>query len=293
MRRVKNKNLAEYTSWLIGGPAEYFSLPTTLDEIKEDVTWAQSEKLPITILGDGSNVLISDVGIKGLTICMRSFKKMEVKEVNDQLEINADAGVSKSELLKLFLKHQLEPALFLAGLPGDVGGGIVMNAGVAENFFPREFEQIVEEFEVLHWDGTIKIYPHEEVKWKYRHSEGWGPGIILRAKLSWPMVKKPKILELVSEANKVRFSKQPLDMPSCGSVFVNPPGLKAAQLIDSCGLKGHTIGGAQVSTKHANFIVNLGGAKAQDVSSLILHIQNVVEEKYRVKLKTEVVKLGF
>ena len=293
---IKSKvKLAEYTSWQIGGDADYFALPTSLDELKEAITWAREKSVSVTILGGGTNVLISDRGIRGLTIGLRRFSKIEVRSEGTDLKINCLSGTAKSELLKTFLKYKLPPALFLAGLPGDVGGGIVMNAGVAEAFEPREFGEIIESFEVLRFDGLnfeLKKYQHDDINWVYRHSKGWEPGIVVTAQIKWPLIEDPTILEKVKQANKIRLSKQPLDMPSCGSVFKNPDQHKSAQLIDSCGLKGFRIGDSQVSLKHANFIVNLNQATAIDTWNLILHVQKTVEEKTGVKLSTEVVRVG-
>lgn len=147
----------------------------------------------------------------------------------------------------------------------------------------------------MKWDSEkiwTQIYQHDEVTWNYRHSSGWQPGIVTRVHLKWKMEPDPSLLETVKKANHVRLSKQPLDKPSCGSVFKNPEGKKAAQLIDSCQLKGFQIGDAQVSLKHANFIVNLGEAKARDILSVICHVQKTVKEKTGVELKTEVVQMG-
>lgn len=288
-----NVSLASYTSWLIGGVAEHFCLPTNLQELQEAVRWAHEQKKEITVLSGGSNVLISDAGIKGLTICLRKFSGTEVQEDGRLLRITALSGTGKSELLKIYLKHKLAPALFLAGIPGDVGGGVAMNAGVSESMKPREFCEIVEWVEVLKPDLTVQTYKHAEIDWSYRHSNGWQPGIVTRVGLVWQREPDSQILEKVRDANKIRLQKQPLDKPSCGSVFVNPPGHKAAQLIDQCGLKGHQIGGAQVSTKHANFIVNLGSATAEDVWQLIEFVKSTVLQKTKVQLKTEVVRLGF
>jgi UDP-N-acetylmuramate dehydrogenase len=288
----RDVSLCHYTSWQIGGAAEHFCLPKSLEQMKEAIHFAHTHRLQVTVLGAGSNVLVSDAGIKGLVICMRDFKNYQVTK-SSRLEINCQAGVPKSELLKIFLKFKLKPALFLAGIPGDVGGGVVMNAGVAENFLPREFVEIVDWIEVLKEDGELKKYKREDLGWSYRHCLGWQPGIIVGVGISWPMEPDDSILVQVKEANRTRLSKQPLDQPSCGSVFVNPAGEKAARLIDSCGLKGYTIGGAQVSLKHANFIVNLGSARAADVKTVIQHVQSAVKSKTGIDLKTEVVMLGF
>ncbi len=294
----KNVKLIDYSSWQIGGNADYFCLPKDKEEIKKYWTWASNEKIPVTFLGGGTNVLISDSGVEGLVICLKNFSSLFNESIvgDDKkfLKFSALAGTSKSELLKIFLKHKLAPALFLAGLPGDAGGGVVMNAGVAENIIPREFCEIVDSFNVVgspqQWQE--RSYKNEEVQWAYRHSYGWQPGLIIDITFLWPYEQDENILHKVREANRVRLSKQPLDKPSCGSVFVNPIGHKAAQLIDSCGLKGFRIGDAQVSLKHANFIINVGNATAKDVLDVIAHVQEVVEEKKHVKLKTEVILLG-
>lgn len=289
---LRNVKLADYTSWCIGGPAEYFCLPTNLDELKEALQYARTHHLKITIIGGGSNILISDQGIRGLVIGLRKFSETKSEIKNDRLYIESLAGSSKSELLKIFLKNQLPPALFLAGLPGDVGGGVVMNAGVAEAFKPREFMELVDHIDVMNLQGEIKILKKSDLKITYRHTDGWQPHIVVKVYMSWPFQQDPTILQQVRDANKIRLSKQPLDMPSCGSVFKNPEGHKSALLIDQCGLKGFRIGDAQVSLKHANFIVNLGAATAIDTWSVIQHVQRTVKREKNVDLVTEVVRLG-
>lgn len=284
--------MAPLTSWQVGGPAEYLGLPRTVEEISLCQEWAKTKGFKLHILGGGSNVLISDEGLCGLTLCLKNLVGVEILSTSPKLELSVMAGTGKSELLKIFLKHKLAPALFLAGLPGDVGGGVVMNAGVAESFVPREFTEITSWIEVLKPDGSLKRYSHADLQWRYRHSSGWQPGIIVRVGISWPAEPNDEILAKVKEANRVRLQKQPLDSPSCGSVFVNPPGHKAAQLIDASGLKGFSVGGAQVSTKHANFIINTGQAKASDIKSVIAHVKKSVKEKTGVDLQTEVVFMG-
>lgn len=308
--------LAPFASWLVGGEAQFAVQPKTETELREAIAWALLARQPITFLSGGTNVLISDKGIKGLTILLRKLAGVNVEESADRLCIECLAGTSKSELLKIFLKYRLEPALFLAGLPGDVGGGIVMNAGVGEMIRPREFVELTEWIEVLGTQGVgisgsvenpedivrvassleLRRLRKEELQWRYRHCAGWEPGVIVRAKLSWANVPHADILQRVKAANQTRLAKQPLDMPSCGSVFVNPPlevsALKSGQLIEQCGLKGFSIGGAKVSEKHANFIVNCGGAKAKDIDRVIQHVQKTVVERCGISLRTEVVYLG-
>ena len=292
LKILKNVNCAEYTSWLVGGEAEHFCLPENIQQLQEAMDFSKQQNLPVTILGGGSNVLISDQGIPGLTICLRRFSGVSFETRDGRIFIQALSGTAKSELLKIFLKNKLAPALFLAGLPGDVGGGVVMNAGVAESFHPREFMEFVDSIEVMNPKGEIHQINKSDLKISYRHTDGWQPNIITTVNMSWPLEEDLEILNKVKEANKTRLSKQPLDMPSCGSVFKNPEGFKAAQLIDQCGLKGFRIGDAQVSLKHANFIVNLDQARATDIWDVILHVQKTVLEQKNVQLKTEVVRLG-
>ncbi|MGE0631468.1 MAG: UDP-N-acetylmuramate dehydrogenase [Pseudobdellovibrionaceae bacterium] len=295
MEIQKKIKLGPFTSWLVGGDADYFCRPTGIDELKSAIEFAQSKKLPIVIMGGGSNILVSDRGVRGLVICMQKLAGLTTIEEHGRLKIEVLAGTGKNELLKVFLKSKLAPSLFLAGLPGDVGGGVVMNAGVAEEFKPREFCEIVDWFEVLKYDNQkiwTEKYTHTQVEWSYRHSAGWQPGIVTKVGISWPLERDATILEQVKTANRTRLSKQPLDMPSCGSVFVNPPGNKSAKLIDESGLKGFSIGGAQVSTKHANFIVNTGNAKASEIHSVIEQVKAVVKSKTGVSLRTEVIYLG-
>lgn len=295
MEIKSNIPLAEYTSWMVGGNAEFFCLPETVEDVQEGVRWAHEKGVPLTFFGGGTNILISDKGLRGLVMCLRRFSGTEVRESNGRLEITAKAGTGKSELLKIFLKHKLAPALFLAGLPGDVGGGIAMNAGVGEAFVPREFVEITDWVEVLRFEngvGQIHRFEKGDIHWEYRHTSGWQPGIVTRVGISWPLTPDPTILEQVKAANKSRLTKQPLELPSCGSVFRNPPGHKAAQLIDGCGLKGFTIGEAQVSLKHANFIVNLGDATAADILGVIEHVKSTVKREKNVELQTEVVRMG-
>ena len=297
--RVEEKvPLKPFTSWLVGGYADFLVQPTAMEQLPEIYAFAQKNSLPVTILSGGTNVLISDSGIRGLTIALKKFIGTVIGEsfraecAEKRLTLECLSGTSKSELLKIFLKYKLEPALFLAGIPGDVGGGVAMNAGIGEMISPREFVEIVDWVEVLRPDGMFVRFDKNQLKWSYRHCLGWEPGIISRVGISWPLDAKPDIINRVREANQIRLSKQPLDMPSCGSVFVNPLPHKSGQLIESAGLKGFTIGGAKVSEKHANFIVNTGSATANDIHQVIEHVQATVQRIHGVALKTEVVYLG-
>jgi UDP-N-acetylmuramate dehydrogenase len=290
--------LKPFSSWLVGGTADYLAQPRDISQLHEAFMWGKNKNLPLTILSGGTNVLISDKGIRGLTILLKKFTGIIAGEFYDpktgvkRLTLECLAGTSKSELLKTFLKYRLEPAMFLAGIPGDVGGGVVMNAGVGEMLKPREFVELVNWVEVLRPDGSFSRVDKKNLVWSYRHCRGWEPGIISRVALSWPLDTQLEVIDRVRDANQVRLSKQPLDMPSCGSVFINPLPHKSGQLIENSGLKGYTIGGAKVSEKHANFIVNTGSATAADIHAVIEHVKVTVNQKFGVELKTEVVYLG-
>jgi UDP-N-acetylmuramate dehydrogenase len=291
----QNVSLKELTWWKVGGHAEHFVMPVSVDEVGEALLWADNNNMAVTVLGGGSNVLISDEGVEGLVLCTQQLKGTEVVETEGRVQVIALAGSAKAEALKVFLQKKLPPALFLCGLPGDMGGGVVMNAGVSERIVPREFNEIVDWFEVLRVEAgelrTLK-FENSDVEWHYRKSEGWQPGIVTRVAVSWPLEVDPDIGTKVKSATRSRLQRQPLNMPSCGSVFKNPKGSSSGALIDQSGLKGFRVGDAQVSEKHANFIVNLGQAKASDVKSVIESVRQEVLKQHGVRLETEVKLVG-
>lgn len=292
MKIESGTSLAPLTWWKLGGPADYFAAPKNVDEVREALVWAEQNRKPVSVLGGGSNVLVSDQGVEGLVISTRELSGIEAKSQNHgRIEIIALAGTNKAELTKIFLQHKLMPALFLCGLPGDVGGGVVMNAGVGEMIAPREFVEIVDWIEVVRPDGLHRFLK-ENLQWEYRHSSGWQPGVIVRVAVSWPDQPQNDLVQRVREATRNRTQRQPLEWPSCGSTFRNPPGGKAGRLIEEVGLKGHQIGAIQVSEKHANFLINRGGGKASEAMEMIRHIQKTVKEKRGIDLVPEVQFLG-
>ena len=299
--------LCGMSSWRVGGEADFFCEPESQEDIFYFLKWAKAKNVPVSFLGGGTNVLISDQGVEGLLMCLRKLVGCHVYEVNGRLCVNALAGVSKAEIMRVFLKRNLAPALFLCGLPGDVAGGVVMNAGVG-GFppsvsgsssvkdlvrLPREFRDIVDWVKVIR-EGKTVLVRGGDIEWEYRASRGWGPGLIYEVGMSWPV--EPPVADLpalVREVALKRAGSQPLQSASCGSVFKNPlEGKKSGMLIEECGLKGFEIGQARVSEKHANFIVNKGGACARDIDLLIRHIQRVVQKKTGVLLQPEVRYMG-
>jgi len=294
----RDVSLKPFTHLKVGGEAQYFSEPKSKEELIEAIQWSYAHNEPITILGGGTNVLISDKGIKGLTIKLTELNRMTVDKGAHKIQIKCQAGVKKSELAREFIKNKLSPALFLSGLPGDVGGGVFMNAGVREDRAPREFCEIVEWVSVLKLDsqGRVqeKTFFSDELEWSYRHSSGWQPGVIFEVGVLWPLDMQDDIVGKVRSANKLRLKKQPLNYPNCGSVFKNPTKEQSAgSLIEGLGLKSFKVGGAEVSEKHANFIVNKNQkATAQDIGSLITYIKTKVKNESDIDLETEVRWLG-
>lgn len=289
--------LKDLTWYKIGGEAEHFAEPSTDEEVLEALRFARQNNLAVTVLGQGTNVLISDRGIQGLVISTRKLNRLETRIEDDRFIILAEAGVLKSQLAKLFLSESLIPAVFLSGIPGDVGGGIAMNAGLGQDRRPREFSEIVDSIEVVDMadtEFTTRHLAHDQLTWSYRRTSGFRPGFILRAELSWPHEPSSEVKSLLKEQSQLRRQSQPLEYPSCGSVFKNPlhSKLKSGQLIEQAGLKGLKIGGAQISEKHANFIINLGDAKAQDVYDLIQKVRQIVRSQFQVDLEPEVELLG-
>ena len=290
MKIIKQEPLKTWSWWQTGGAAEYFCQPANPEELKEALFWANKNNQEISVLGGGTNVLISDEGVKGLVISTGKFSTLNIKTEGENLKISAGAGVSKSTLCSAFRKHHLAPALFLSGLPGDVGGGVVMNAG-AGAISPAEFSQIVEGFEVM-THQEIKHYNKEDIEWSYRGTAGWKPGVIFKVRFSWPLKKEENLNQKIKTALKKRRASQPLNQPSCGSVFKNPKGQFAGELIEKSGLKGLKNGGAMISEKHGNFIVNLGGACSKDIDHLIQTAQSEVKNQFNISLETEVHYIG-
>ncbi|MFH1226202.1 MAG: UDP-N-acetylmuramate dehydrogenase [bacterium] len=288
----ENEPLANHTNFKIGGPARYFFVAQNDEDLIKAVKAAKDLNLAYFILGGGSNILVSDKGFDGLVIKMQNVK---IKMQNDNLKlknclITAGAGVKLSELIKLALDNGLIGMEFLAGIPGNVGGAIYGNAGA----WGKGISDFVKEVKVF--DGNeIKIIKKEEADFSYRHSRfKETKEIILEATLELTKgdveISKQKIKEILEK----RHANQPYQMPCAGCTFKNPSADQpAAFLIEQCGLKGKTIGGAQVSEKHANFIVNTGQAKASEVRELTELIKKEVKNKFGVDLEEEIILVGF
>ncbi|MFP5527180.1 UDP-N-acetylmuramate dehydrogenase [Peptococcus simiae] len=278
--------MAKHTTFQIGGPADLMAWPESPADLALALTWADKEDLPVFILGLGSNLLVSDRGMDGLVINMARFNQVSWPEPSLCL---AAAGVPLAEVSQAAQAKGMTGLEFACGIPGSLGGAVFMNAGA----YDGEMRDVIEWVEVMDGQGQVRRLTNAEMAFAYRHSRlKEEPLYCLAAALRLQPGDPADIALRMAELTHKRESRQPLDMPSAGSVFKRPPGHFAGPLIIESGLQGYTLGGAQVSMKHAGFIVNVGGATAQDVLDLIGHIQQVVAEKTGIALETEVRPVG-
>lgn len=280
-----NEPLSHYTFTKTGGPADVLALPSSVAEVQQLVTTAHQFELPITIIGNASNLIVRDAGIAGLVIILTAMNQITV----DQHVIVAQAGAEIIQTAEAAYQASLTGLEFAAGIPGSVGGAVFMNAGAYEG----EISDVLTSAEVLTPDNQVITMTAAELEFSYRHSLIQENGsIVLAARFDLPNGVAPSIREKMDELNAKRAAKQPLEYPSCGSVFKRPKGYYVGPLIQKAGLQGYQIGGAQVSQKHAGFIVNIDGATATDYLTLIAHIQAVIWEQFEVRLEPEVRIIG-
>ncbi len=282
MELRRNVSLKNYTTFKIGGRAKYFISIRSKDELIGAVLAAKEYKLPFFILGMGSNLLVSDEGFKGLVIRMQNG---ESRVKNKKIE--AWAGTSLSVLVSAALANNLTGLEWAGGIPGNLGGAIFGNAGA----FGQSMKNIVEKVEVFDAGKMeFKVYPLRKCAFGNRDSvfKKNKKLIIVSAVLKLRPAAKKEIKEKMKECLGYKIKTQPLNYPSAGSVFKNPGKKFAAELIESCGLKGKRSGRAEISAKHANFILNLGGARAKDVEKLINFAKKCVKKKFRMKLDEEI-----
>ena len=281
----QNHPLADYTSWKVGGPAEYFYEPADLEDLK--VFLQNWRKQPIVMLGSATNVLIRDNGIKGTVIYLRNH--LEGLNELDKFTLRAEAGVSIARLVKKCTDLHMVDAAFLTGIPGTVGGALTMNAGAYGDYIWNHVVAV----ETINHLGEVKLRQAEEFTADYREVKGLGKKEwFVAAQLTFARNNAQNMKQKISKYLQKRKKSQPLDLPSCGSVFRNPEDDHAARLIEASGFKGKQVGGAKISEKHANFIVNCGGAKAADIETLMQQVITVVKINYNVELIPEVRILG-
>ena len=278
--------MKEHTTFRIGGPADYFVTPHTAGEIRELSGIARQYGADVYIMGNGSNLLVSDQGIRGVVIRLgREFGAVRVEGTT----IFAQAGALLSGVAAAALEAELTGFEFAAGIPGTVGGACLMNAGA----YGGEMKQVLKSVQVLTPQGEIKVRGPEEMGLSYRHSAFMEDGsVILEAEIGLSKGKAEDIKAVMEDLKKRRQEKQPLDLPSAGSTFRRPEGYVAGKLIRDAGLAGLSCGGARVSEKHCGFIVNTGGATASDVKTLIEDVRSRVLDAYGVELFPEIRFLG-
>lgn len=282
---LKDEPLSKYTNTKTGGPADWLAFPKNVDEVEKLVQYADQNTMPLTVIGNASNLIVRDGGIEGLTMILIQMNGIQV-EGN---RVIAQAGASYIETTKVARDHSLSGLEFAAGIPGSVGGAIFMNAGA----YGGETKNVAAEVTAMLPDGTIKHYDNEALDFGYRHSSIQdNHGIVLEAVFELKPGNQAEIAAMMDDLNARRAAKQPLELPSCGSVFKRPEGYFAGKLIHDAGLQGYTSGGAQVSTKHAGFIVNVDHGTATDYLNVIHHVQETVKEKFGVSLETEVRIIG-
>lgn len=281
----QDEHLSNYTYTKTGGPVDALVFPKTKDDVQAIVKWTFENQVPLTTLGNSSNVIIRDGGIRGVAMILTDMAAISVNKTR----LTVQSGASLIETSRTALREKLTGLEFACGIPGSVGGAVYMNAGA----YGGEVESVIESVEVVTPEGDRKTYSKAEMEFRYRHSLIQETGdIVLETVFNLEKGKTEKIKAKMDEFTELRESKQPLEYPSCGSVFKRPTGYFTGKLIQDAGLQGKQWGGAQISMKHAGFIVNIAGATATDYIELIEYIQKVIKEVYDVALETEVRIIG-
>lgn len=284
--KLQNEPMRAHTTFQIGGPADYFIYPQNVQQLEQVIAVCKRENIDWFLLGRGSNLLVGDGGYRGVILCLsRYFSDIKV-EGN---EVTAMAGASLPNVARAAWQHGLTGLEFASGIPGSVGGAVVMNAGA----YGGEIKQVLKKVQVLMADGEVRFLSVDELDLGYRHSCILEKGyIVLSAVFVLESGDQEKIGEQMRTLNEQRRMKQPLDKPSAGSFFKRPAGYFAGKLIDDAGLRGFSIGGAGISQKHCGFMVNLGNATAKDVMQVCRQVQRKVKEQFGVSLEMEVKMLG-
>ena len=278
--------LVNHTSFRIGGPAEWFAEPATVDELVTVLRDADGIGLPVSVVSGGTNTLAADRGIRGLTVHLgRGFRT--VRDLHEPgaptARVVCGASLLTQRLVSLASRHGWGELEALAGLPGQLGGAVVMNA--------QNIGRLIQSVTVVSFDGTVRQISRDALQFHYRYT-ALPPGIVTEVVLEFPKVPPREAYDRITRALKRRNSTQEVGLPSAGCAFKNPPDVSAGRLIDEAGLKGVRIGDAQISSRHANFIVNLGYASCDDVLSVMEHVQRRVDRLFHVTLEPELRLLG-
>ncbi|NLJ40035.1 MAG: UDP-N-acetylmuramate dehydrogenase [Clostridiales bacterium] len=285
-RLLLNEPMENHTSFKIGGPADILLLPINDIEIQRSLKICTEFSIPVFVMGNGSNLLVRDKGIRG--VVLKIAKNFSHIQVEGNL-IKAQSGIPLSALAKAAVQHSLKGLEFASGIPGTLGGATTMNAGA----YGGELKDVIVNVNAMDGTGNSYSYSTEEMQFGYRTSRiQTDKLIVLGVDLVLETGNQQESLELMVELAKQRREKQPLTYPSAGSTFKRPVGYYAGKLIQDCGLKGLRVGGAQISELHAGFIINLGGATARDVMELIGKVQGIIKDKYGVEMQPEVRIIG-
>lgn len=283
-----NEPMKKHSTFKIGGPAECLIKVETILELKEILKFSNENQIKITIIGNGSNLLVSDKGIKGITLIIK-LENYEILENKLNIQVIAEAGCKVGKLSQIFLKKEISGFEELSGIPGTIGGAIKMNAGA----YGKEMKDIIEEVTAIDYNGNEKVFYKEDLKLGYRTSifktEKY---IITKVKINLKKGNKEEIKNKMTEYLNFRKEKQPIEYPSAGSTFKRGNDFITAELIDKAGLKGYSIGDAMVSTKHSGFIINKGNATAKDVIRLVDYIKKKIYDEYQKNIELEIEIVG-
>ena len=283
-----NEPMNKHSTFKIGGLAECFIKIDNTNDLKEILQFSKKNEIPLTVIGNGSNILVSDKGIKGITLKIQ-LEKINIQEKNENIQIIVGAGEKLRKLAQVCLQKEITGFEELSGIPGTIGGAVRMNAGA----HGKEMKDIVKCVRCIDYQGDEKEFTNQEMKFEYRKSrlkeENY---IVTEVELILEKGKKEEIKEKMEEYAKFRKEKQPIEYPSAGSTFKRGNDFITAKLIDEAGLKGYSIGEAEVSTKHSGFIINRGNATTKDVLELVKYVEDEVYKKFNKKIELEIEFIG-
>ena len=287
-RILFNEPMKKHSTFKIGGPAECLIKIENKEELKEVLKLARKHNVPVTILGNGSNILVLDKGIPGITIIIK-IEGLEIIEEEGKEKITVNAGEKIAKLGRIFLQKEIAGFEEISGIPGTIGGAVRMNAGA----HGKEMKDIVKKVKCMDYDGNEKEFLNEQMQFEYRKSilkkEKY---IVTEVELELYKGNKEEIKAKMDEYARYRKEKQPLEFPSAGSTFKRGSDFITAKLIEEAGLKGYSVGDAEVSTKHSGFVINKGNATAQDVLQLVKYIKEKIYEKFQKKIELEIEIIG-
>ncbi|GMV41824.1 MAG: UDP-N-acetylenolpyruvoylglucosamine reductase [Myxococcales bacterium] len=287
-----DEELAPHTSWRVGGPADLWVEPADVDDLRAALAVFAAHEVPWIVLGKGSNVLVADAGVRGAVLNLEEGLR-ELRHEVDALgpgvhRLVAGAGAAIAGVLHYVVRHQIEGLELWTGIPGTVGGAVVMNAGTHLG----ETKDALLDATIMGADGAVSVRDAAALGLSYRHSALRAGEVVVGATFRVRTALDSSFAQVIQETKARRRATQPVTLPSGGSTFANPPGDHAWRLVDAAGLRGHVIGGAQISELHPNFIVNLGDATAADIAALMRLAMTEVEQRFGVRLRPEVVRVG-